>query len=43
MLSRCQSRGKPLYKAPLSEQGHRITPRTLSQRSWQPAELLPNL
>jgi hypothetical protein len=39
----CRSRGKALYKAPLSEQGQRITPRTPSRRSRQPAEPLPNL
>jgi hypothetical protein len=39
----CRSRGKALYKAPLSEQGQRITPRTPPPRSRQPAEPLPNL
>jgi hypothetical protein len=43
MPPRCRSRGKALYKAPLSEQGQRIMPRTPRQRSRQPAELLPNL
>jgi hypothetical protein len=33
MPPRCRSRGKALYKAPLSEQGQRITPRTWQRRS----------
>jgi hypothetical protein len=40
---RCRSRGKVLYKAPLSEQGQRIMPRMPPWRSWQPAKSLPNL
>jgi hypothetical protein len=43
MPPRCRSRGKALYKAPLSEQGQRITSRTPLPRSRQPAETLPNL
>jgi hypothetical protein len=43
MPPRCRSRGKALYKAPLLEQGQRITPRTPLWRSRQPAETLPNL
>jgi hypothetical protein len=43
MPSRCRSRGKALYKAPLSKQGQRITPRTPPPRSRQPAKPLPNL
>jgi hypothetical protein len=43
MLPRCRSRGKALYKAPLSEQGQKITPRTPPLRSRQPAKPLPNL
>jgi hypothetical protein len=43
MPPRCRSRGKALYKAPLSEQGGRITPRMPPPRSRQPAEPLPNL
>jgi hypothetical protein len=35
---RCRSREKALYKVPLLEQGWRITPRTPSPRSRQPAE-----
>jgi hypothetical protein len=43
MPPRCRSRGKALYKVPLSEQGQRITPRTPPPRSRQPAKPLPNL
>jgi hypothetical protein len=43
MPPRCRSRGKALYKAPFSEQGGRIMPRTPPPRSRQPAEPLPNL
>jgi hypothetical protein len=43
MPPRCRSRGKALYKAPLSEQGQRMMPRTPPRRSRQPAESLPNL
>jgi hypothetical protein len=43
MPFRCRSRGKALYKAPLSEQGQKITPRTPPPRSRQPAKSLPNL
>jgi hypothetical protein len=43
MPPRCRSRGKALYKAPLSEQGQKITPRMPPPRSRQPAEPLPNL
>jgi hypothetical protein len=43
MPPRCRTRGKALYKAPSSEQGQRITPRTWPLRSRQPAESLPNL
>jgi hypothetical protein len=43
MPPRCRSRGKALYKAPLSKQGQRITPRTPPRRSRQPVESLPNL
>jgi hypothetical protein len=43
MPPRCRSRGKALYKVPLSEQSQRITPRMPPRRSQQPAELLPNL
>jgi hypothetical protein len=43
MPPRCRSREKALYKAPSSEQGRRITPKTWPRRSRQPAELLPNL
>jgi hypothetical protein len=43
MPPRCRFRGKALYKAPLSEQGQRIMPRTPPPRSRQPAKPLPNL
>jgi hypothetical protein len=43
MPSRCQPRGKALYKVPLSEQGQKTTPRMPPPRSRQPAESLPNL
>jgi hypothetical protein len=43
MPPRCRARGKALYKAPLSEQGQEITPRTPPPRSRQPAEPLTNL
>jgi hypothetical protein len=43
MPPKCRSRGKALYKAPLSEQGQRITPRMPPRRSRQSAETLPNL
>jgi hypothetical protein len=43
MPSKCRSRGKALYKAPLSQQGQKITSRTPPPRSRQPAETLPNL
>jgi hypothetical protein len=43
MPPRCQSREKTLYKAPSSEQGQRIMPKTWPRRSQQPAESLPNL
>jgi hypothetical protein len=43
MPPRCRSRGKALYKAPLPEQGQRITPRTPPPRSRLPAETLLNL
>jgi hypothetical protein len=43
MPPRCRSRGKALYKVPLSEHGQKIMPRMPPRRSRQPAEPLPNL